>query len=162
MRYALIGCGMISPNHINAALANDLEIVALCDLVEENRNKALALIPEEKREAPQRQANANDEEKTRTMNDNRIGLTEEQVKLEASRCLGCGATVVDEKKCIGCGICTTRCKFDAIHLNRTHPEFANYINGDYAKQALIKHQLKRVVKLTIKEAGKKITRHVEV
>ncbi|MBQ6440311.1 MAG: Gfo/Idh/MocA family oxidoreductase [Mogibacterium sp.] len=50
MKYALIGCGMISPNHINAALANDLEIVALCDLVEENRNKALELIPKEKRE----------------------------------------------------------------------------------------------------------------
>ena len=49
MKYALIGCGMISPNHIKAALANDLEIVALCDLVEENRNKALELIPEEKR-----------------------------------------------------------------------------------------------------------------
>lgn len=49
MKYALIGCGMISPNHINAALKNDLEIVALCDLVEENREKALALIPEEKR-----------------------------------------------------------------------------------------------------------------
>ena len=40
---------MISPNHIKAALANNLEIVALCDLVEENRNKALELIPEEKR-----------------------------------------------------------------------------------------------------------------
>lgn len=49
MKYALIGCGMISPNHIRAALANDLEIVALCDLVEDNRNKALELIPEEKR-----------------------------------------------------------------------------------------------------------------
>ena len=50
MRYALIGCGMISPNHIKAALANDLEIVALCDLVKENREKAFELIPEEKRE----------------------------------------------------------------------------------------------------------------
>lgn len=49
MKYALIGCGMISPNHIKAALANDLEIVALCDLVEDNRNKAFELIPEEKR-----------------------------------------------------------------------------------------------------------------
>ena len=49
MRYALIGCGMISPNHIKAALENDLEIIALCDLVEENRNRALELIPEEKR-----------------------------------------------------------------------------------------------------------------
>ena len=49
MRYALIGCGMISPNHIRAAVETGLEIVALCDLVEENRAKALALIPEEKR-----------------------------------------------------------------------------------------------------------------
>lgn len=49
MKYALIGCGMISPNHINAALETGLEIAALCDLVEENRQKALSLIPEEKR-----------------------------------------------------------------------------------------------------------------
>ncbi|MBQ7541965.1 MAG: Gfo/Idh/MocA family oxidoreductase [Clostridia bacterium] len=32
MRYALIGCGRVSPNHISAALDNGLEIVALCDL----------------------------------------------------------------------------------------------------------------------------------
>lgn len=36
MRYALIGCGRISPNHIAAAKANQLDIVAICDLSEEN------------------------------------------------------------------------------------------------------------------------------
>lgn len=36
MKYALIGCGRISPNHIAAAKANSLEIVALCDVVKEN------------------------------------------------------------------------------------------------------------------------------
>lgn len=36
MRYAIIGCGRISPNHIVAAQKNNLEIVALCDLLEEN------------------------------------------------------------------------------------------------------------------------------
>lgn len=36
MKYALIGCGRISPNHIMAAKRNDLEIIALCDVVEEN------------------------------------------------------------------------------------------------------------------------------
>ena len=36
MRYALIGCGRISPNHIVAAQRNELEIVALCDMYEEN------------------------------------------------------------------------------------------------------------------------------
>lgn len=32
MKYALIGCGRISPNHIVAAQANGLEIVGLCDI----------------------------------------------------------------------------------------------------------------------------------
>ncbi len=32
MRYALIGCGRIAPNHISAALSCGLEFVALCDL----------------------------------------------------------------------------------------------------------------------------------
>ena len=26
--------------------------------------------------------------------------------------------VVDDYLCVGCGICTTRCKFDAIHLEK--------------------------------------------
>lgn len=36
MKYALIGCGRISPNHIAAAKQNDLELIALCDIVPEN------------------------------------------------------------------------------------------------------------------------------
>lgn len=32
MKYALIGCGRVSPNHIVAAIKNNLEIVALCDV----------------------------------------------------------------------------------------------------------------------------------
>lgn len=36
MRYALIGCGRISPNHVMAAKNNNLEICALCDIVKEN------------------------------------------------------------------------------------------------------------------------------
>ena len=51
MKYALIGCGMISPNHIKAALETGLEIAALCDLSEENRTKALHLVPEEGRDS---------------------------------------------------------------------------------------------------------------
>ncbi len=43
-------------------------------------------------------------------------LTQEQVQKETARCLSCGAARVDEHICIGCGLCTTRCKFDAIHL----------------------------------------------
>lgn len=33
LRYALIGCGRISPNHLMAAKENNLNIVALCDLI---------------------------------------------------------------------------------------------------------------------------------
>lgn len=36
MKYALIGCGRISPNHIAAAIENNIEIIALCDIVYEN------------------------------------------------------------------------------------------------------------------------------
>lgn len=32
MKYALIGCGRVAPNHIVAAMKNELDIVALCDV----------------------------------------------------------------------------------------------------------------------------------
>jgi predicted dehydrogenase len=35
MKYALIGCGRISPNHIEAARNNGLDFVAMCDIVPE-------------------------------------------------------------------------------------------------------------------------------
>ena len=35
MKYALIGCGRISPNHIEAAKNNQLEFAAMCDIVPE-------------------------------------------------------------------------------------------------------------------------------
>ncbi len=43
MKYALIGCGRISKNHIIAAKENKLEIVAVCDIVPENMERVLAL-----------------------------------------------------------------------------------------------------------------------
>ena len=56
-----------------------------------------------------------------TFKDLSHSLTEEQVKAETSRCLSCGASVVDPNKCIGCGVCTTKCVFDAIKLHREIP-----------------------------------------
>ena len=50
--------------------------------------------------------------------DGRVILSEEEVKKEAGRCLKCGRTYVDETMCVGCGLCTTKCKFDAISLVR--------------------------------------------
>lgn len=42
MKYALIGCGRISTNHIKAAVNNKLEIVAVCDVVPEHMEAVLA------------------------------------------------------------------------------------------------------------------------
>ncbi|MDE7433426.1 MAG: Gfo/Idh/MocA family oxidoreductase [Lachnospiraceae bacterium] len=41
MKYALIGCGRISPNHIAAAQYNHLEIAAICDIVPYNMKDKL-------------------------------------------------------------------------------------------------------------------------
>ena len=38
MKYALIGCGRISPNHIEAAKNNSVEIAAICDIVPDRMN----------------------------------------------------------------------------------------------------------------------------
>lgn len=42
-RYALIGCGRISPNHIAAAIDNGLEITALCDILSANMEEKVRM-----------------------------------------------------------------------------------------------------------------------
>ena len=74
-----------------------------------------------------RQVPKKDKSKACTFRDDRLAYSEEQMKKEASRCLGCGASWVDPNKCLGCGVCTTRCKFDAIHLKKlTYNESIDY------------------------------------
>ena len=63
-----------------------------------------------------RQVPGVDAGRVKSKHDERLTFTEAQLKAETARCLGCGATIVDQNKCLGCGVCTTRCKFDAIHL----------------------------------------------
>ena len=70
-------------------------------------------------------------------------LTEEQVKKETARCLGCGASIVDPNKCIGCGICTTKCAFDAIHLSRDLPEASRMTVAEKKVGALLPYAVKR-------------------
>lgn len=41
MKYALIGCGRIATNHIKAAVNNDLEIAAVCDIIPEKMEELL-------------------------------------------------------------------------------------------------------------------------
>lgn len=74
-------------------------------------------------------------------------LTEEQVKTETARCLGCGVTVVDQNRCIGCGICTTKCKFDAITLHRDHPEASRMTIAEDKVGVLLPYMLKRAAKI---------------
>jgi NADPH-dependent glutamate synthase beta subunit-like oxidoreductase/ferredoxin len=68
----------------------------------------------------QRPAHADGAAAKTSFNDLRGTFTEEQMKAECARCLGCGTAVVDQFMCVGCGICTTKCKFDAIHLEKIH------------------------------------------
>lgn len=74
-------------------------------------------------------------------------LTAEQVHAEASRCLSCGASVVDENKCIGCGVCTTKCEFDAIKLHRDHPEMTNMRKSEDKFKAIGPYAVKRAIKI---------------
>ena len=78
-----------------------------------------------------------------TFRDLRCTLTEEQIKKEVKRCLGCVASVVDENKCIGCGICTTKCEFDAIHLTRDLPDASRMWKSEDKLKAIASYALKR-------------------
>lgn len=71
------------------------------------------------------------------------------------KCLGCGVTYVDPNRCIGCGICTTRCMFGAIRLERSHPEFENYVPYEKAKINTVINGIKQTGKLVIKEIKKR-------
>ena len=79
-------------------------------------------------------------------------FTEEQMKKETERCLGCGATVVDDYMCVGCGQCTTKCKFDAIHLERVYDgQGVQFLD---MKPVIVKQMVKRQGKIAIKKVKK--------
>ena len=96
-----------------------------------------------KRQIP---AKADEKAQAATFRDLSHSLMEEQVKTETSRCLSCGASVVDPNKCIGCGVCTTKCVFDAIHLHRELPG-ASVMRASEDK---LKYILPNMVKQSIK------------
>lgn len=94
-------------------------------------------------------------EVTKTYEDLRLPLTEEQVKKEASRCLGCGATTVDLNRCIGCGLCTTRCEFDAIHLHRDLPECSTMVRCEDKLTAIGPYVAKRAAGIAVRKITKR-------
>jgi len=80
----------------------------------------------------------------KTFKDTRETFTEEQLKKETERCLGCGAVQVDQYMCVGCGQCTTKCRFDAISLVKKYNNFAPV----YEKLPLV------VAKYAVQRSGK--------
>ena len=105
------------------------------------------------RPAPrQKAADGSPEEAKKTFRDLRGTFTEEQLKKETERCLGCGAVVLDEYMCIGCGICTTKCKFDAIHLERVRD--VEGLDYDKLVPSLAPHVAKRYGSIAIKSLSK--------
>lgn len=107
-------------------------------------DKSKVVLPLDKIKAPERQCEAYET------------LTEEQVRFETSRCLGCGASIVDENRCIGCGLCTTRCHFDAIHLSRDVPECSNLVPREDSMKVMLPYMAKRAAKIAIKDLKAKL------
>ena len=89
-----------------------------------------------------------------TFRDIRGTLSEEQVQKEAARCLGCGATYVDQYMCVGCGMCTTKCKFGAITLERKYDGAG--VQFLDMKPAVVKTVLKRKAKIAIKNVKRSV------
>lgn len=111
-------------------------------------NKNSALISVGEFDTDRRQVPGYNKAKANTFADARCTFTEEQVRKETARCLGCGATKVDEYLCIGCGLCTTKCAFDAIHLKKVRDWHAGSFETMPIKVA------EHVVKKTGKIIGK--------
>jgi ferredoxin len=103
----------------------------------------------------QRTTHVDGKKSKETFKDLRITFTEEQMKKEAERCLGCGATTRDEYMCIGCGACTTRCKFDAITLERNND--AAGVEFDKLKPVILKNMIKRKGRITARKVNKFVT-----
>lgn len=91
---------------------------------------------------------------TGSFEDPRTVLTEEQIKVETDRCLGCGVTVVDDFLCVGCGACTTRCGFEGITLEKRYD--AKGVDFSELKPIVIKHALKRKARIAVKNVVRKL------
>ena len=122
-------------------------------------NKDDIVLPVEAYRKPARAVKGVDAAKVRTMHDERLIFTEEQIKSEASRCLSCGRSVVDTNKCLGCGMCTVQCKFDAIHLFRTKGDaYSKMIPAEDKFKAIGAYAAKRGIKILRKKiTGKSAT-----
>lgn len=83
--------------------------------------------------------------------DGRGTFTEEQVKAETARCLSCGASARDEFMCVGCGVCVTKCKFDAVRLERRYD--ASSVEFERLKPKVLAHMIKRRFRIAARKLG---------
>ena len=54
--------------------------------------------------------------------------------------------MVDYNQCIGCGVCTTKCEFDAIHLNR-ELEASKMMRSEDKMKGILPYAAKRQIKI---------------
>ncbi len=97
MRYALIGCGRIATNHMKAALNNQLEIVAVCDILPSKMEELLSKHDLEKDAAIKRYTDY--KEMIQEMNPELVSIaTESGIHAEiALYCIDHGVNVIIEK-----------------------------------------------------------------
>lgn len=123
-----------------------------------NRRDFIALdkgnIKVEQYDNSSRQIPAHNSEDKKSFRDTKLPFTEEQVKIETARCLGCGASVVDPNKCIGCGVCTVQCKFDAIKLHRERPECSKMVVSEDKLKYVLSNGLKQAIKIKFSKKPK--------
>ena len=97
-----------------------------------------------------RQVPGIDQSKIKSFSDERLTFTEAQVKAECARCLSCGAAKVDPKICIGCGLCTLRCEFDAISLDRTADVWG--VPYEELVGKVVKEEVKKIGRILLRKA----------
>lgn len=102
---------------------------------------------------PRQQAYAVHDDSTRkSFRDFSKSFTPEQILQESDRCLSCGRVYVDPYVCVGCGQCTTKCKFDAIHLEKVTDVEGTHVTKlkSYVIRNVLKTKSKRFIHQTKK------------
>ena len=60
-------------------------------------------------------------------------------------------TVVDDHQCVGCGLCTTKCEFDAIHLERVLPEASVMRKSEDKLKYILPYAAKQKINIVFKK-----------
>ncbi|MDO4312993.1 MAG: FAD-dependent oxidoreductase [Eubacteriales bacterium] len=109
----------------------------------------------------QRPRHADVKEAVGTMSDTRATFTEEQLKKEAQRCLGCGVAVVDPYMCIGCGLCATKCEFEGVKLKKVYDATPSETPESFVSD-MMTYMGERAARIAAKEGGEGKATHSDV